>query len=119
MNHVLYRIHQHSFVAHPHQSEIYSHATEETDQKRICEELFAAWNAGSGRECAAFLSENKKRNIHSMSVPDVIAFLNDKGEVLTYWQCDNMGWSILTRAQYMRARLLCMVRASRSYPATV
>lgn len=52
------------------------------------EEVFAGWNAGSGREWPGFLSEK----VRSLSVGDFVKIEND------WFQCNSFGWKLVDEA---------------------
>ena len=110
---IYYKIQQHSFKAAPVKSDLYAHKCihPDADKETICEELFAAWNNGSGQECWAFKNEIVKNKFHSLSVDDVIILCDPiKGKEDSYWLCEPFGWRQTTPTELSRHFYKCRAK---------
>jgi hypothetical protein len=115
MSTIYYKIQQHSFKAAPVKTDLYAHKCihPPTDKELICEELFAAWNGGSGQECWAFRNEQVKNKIHSLSVDDVIILCDSmSAKEDSYWLCESFGWKQITPSELSRHSLKCRVKGA-------
>ena len=113
MSTIYYKMQQHSFKAAPVKSDLYAHKCihPPTDNELVCEELFAAWNNGSGQECWAFKNEIIKNKFHSLSVDDVIILcdsINAKED--SYWLCESFGWKQITLKELVKHDIKCRAR---------
>ena len=60
----------------------------EMSDEKLLEDIFAYWNAGSGRECGEFIEARTR----SLSVGDFVG-INGK-----FYQCKSVGWDEVPRA---------------------
>ncbi len=114
MHLTLYKIQQHSFKDVPTKSQVYAHKSvhHNPTNEDICEELFAAWNNGSGRECEAFRAENRAHNFHSLSVDDVVILCDVDGKETEHWLCESFGWRKITKSELVKHDLKCRAKAA-------
>jgi hypothetical protein len=113
MHLTLYKIQQHSFKQVPTKSQVYAHKSchHNPTSELICEELFAAWNNGSGHECEAFRTENRNHNFHSLSVDDVVILCDVDGKEKEHWLCESFGWEKITLSDLVKHDLKCRAKA--------
>jgi hypothetical protein len=111
---ILYRISQHSFRDEPVKTEVFAHVTDRSSREGICDELFDAWNNGSGMECAEFRAENRAHRIHSLSVSDVVIFVDENKVDCDWWVCSRIGWTQISKDDYEKHEAKCIALNRRS-----